>query len=145
MFGVIDRIFVLFGKFFPWKLKGMTYLKEKKNVGSKEVWVCFIPFFSYNTSRVRKKMIPQNSSVILYIFPKIPVFPDPRKTKKFLDRVYVDASEEILKIKKSGKKVNLLFHSLPTVLIGKLVKRFKNYLERLEKFNGLRLIEKRMD
>lgn len=122
MFGLIDRFFVLFRSFFPWNLKGMDYIKQKIPKNSDEIWICFLPFFSYNTSFLRKRIIPKDKDVILYIFPKIPVFPNPNKTKQFLDKVGDDASKEIRAALKRGKKVNLLFHSLSTSLIGRLSK-----------------------
>jgi esterase/lipase len=61
---------------------------------------------------------------LVYVFPKVPVFPDPKGTKAFLDKVYFDAFKEIKLLKKQGKRINFIGHSLPNVLMFRLMKKF---------------------
>jgi hypothetical protein len=120
---VPDKIVAKFEKRVG-KLSQKVNLVSNKNNSSKEIWVCFVPEFIARLGYTRKKLLAKNINSEIYISSEKAVQPDPKETRKYLDKVLAEA---IKKQKNNDSKIslNVLGISMGNVLAF----RFANYFK----------------
>ncbi len=98
--------------------------KTVVNADSRKSWICIMPAFVFGRDNLKKEIVSRESSAIIYRLPKDIVTTSPSATRRVLDLVYQDASNEIKNLKQKGSEINLAGISIGGTIAFKLANKF---------------------